>query len=269
MSDGRKVIRQIVDITNKSYVLNGEGFNAFYFNDLENDYHVWTIEDAKDGDVLAIGNVICIFKKMDTAGLSIFWTHCEIIGNSEFGLGFSFSSNTIINPATKEQRDLLFQKMKEAGYKWDSDKKELKKIEDNSAWSEEDDIFLKAIIRDIENVPYINEKAKKDRIAWLRSLKDRVQPRQEWSEEDDKTIDETIELIEEVEKQYQMPNGFTDLIIKLKSLRPQNNWRPTDEQIEMLENVRKILHTKDIYSKTNNLMYNFEELIRTLKKIKD
>ncbi len=34
-----------------------------------------------------------------------------------------------IHPATKEQRDLLFQKMEEAGYEWDGEKKELKKIE--------------------------------------------------------------------------------------------------------------------------------------------
>lgn len=30
-----------------------------------------------------------------------------------------------VYPATKEQRDLLFQKMKEVGYEWDSEKKEL------------------------------------------------------------------------------------------------------------------------------------------------
>ena len=34
-----------------------------------------------------------------------------------------------IYPATKEQRELLFKKMKEAGYEWDSDKKELRKID--------------------------------------------------------------------------------------------------------------------------------------------
>lgn len=34
-----------------------------------------------------------------------------------------------ILPATKEQRDLLFQKMKEAGYMWDTEKKKLKKID--------------------------------------------------------------------------------------------------------------------------------------------
>ena len=36
-----------------------------------------------------------------------------------------------ISDATKEQRDLLFQKMKEAGYEWNAEKKELKKIVKN------------------------------------------------------------------------------------------------------------------------------------------
>lgn len=55
-----------------------------------------------------------------------------------------------------------------------------------------------------------------------------------------------------------------------KSLRERYTWKPSDEQMEMLENVRKILHTnKEIYSKANNLMYNFEELIRTLKKLRE
>ena len=35
-----------------------------------------------------------------------------------------------VKPATKIQRDLLFQKMKEAGYEWNAEKKELKEIED-------------------------------------------------------------------------------------------------------------------------------------------
>ena len=36
------------------------------------------------------------------------------------------------NPATKEQRDFLFQKMKEEGYEWDPVKKELKKIKNKA-----------------------------------------------------------------------------------------------------------------------------------------
>ena len=35
-----------------------------------------------------------------------------------------------VYPATIEQRDTLFQKIKEEGYDWDSDKKELHKIEE-------------------------------------------------------------------------------------------------------------------------------------------
>ena len=38
-------------------------------------------------------------------------------------------SNKCFIPATKEQRDLLFAKMKEAGYEWNGEKKELRKIE--------------------------------------------------------------------------------------------------------------------------------------------
>ena len=34
-------------------------------------------------------------------------------------------------PATKEQRDTLFKKMKEAGYQWDAKKKELKLLISN------------------------------------------------------------------------------------------------------------------------------------------
>jgi hypothetical protein len=34
-----------------------------------------------------------------------------------------------MRPATSEERDLLFAKMREAGYTWDADKKELKKIQ--------------------------------------------------------------------------------------------------------------------------------------------
>ena len=41
---------------------------------------------------------------------------------------FTKAYNGEIKPATKEQRDLLFQKMEESGYQWDAEKYELKKI---------------------------------------------------------------------------------------------------------------------------------------------
>lgn len=97
----------------------------------------WAIEDAKNGDVLARNNdilSICIFSHFDGINnkYSSFLCHCGLEGE---GLGQELSINGYHDdskdyvPATKEQRNILFAKMKEAGYEWDADKKELKIID--------------------------------------------------------------------------------------------------------------------------------------------
>lgn len=93
----------------------------------------WTIEDAKDGDVLATDNGwACIFKAFDGWTFS---SYCFMDSQNwfcEFGSEVHTPDSRIngnIHPATKEQRDLLFAKMKEAGYEWDAGKKVLKKIQ--------------------------------------------------------------------------------------------------------------------------------------------
>ena len=147
-------------------------------NTLDKQYHLWTIQDAKDGDVLATKDAVFIFKHIDKTGLSLCKSYCEVIGNSELGLGFDFSINGVY-PATKEQRDLLFQKMKEAGYEWDADKKELKKVEQkHAAWSEEDEKMIWAIPLVIDTYPkqeMFYGHSKEKLISWIKSIKDRVQ----------------------------------------------------------------------------------------------
>lgn len=100
---------------------------------VENEYHFWTIEDAKDGDVLVTDNGwTCIFKAFDGY---VFSSYCFMDSQRwfcEFGSEAHTPDSRIngnIHPATKVQRDLLFAKIKEAGYTWDSEKKELKKIQ--------------------------------------------------------------------------------------------------------------------------------------------
>jgi hypothetical protein len=93
-------------------------------------YRLWTIEDTKEGDVLAEDSCIFIIEKMNPNGTAI--VHCCLFDDGEFDstgstLGFDVDST---KPASKEQRDLLFQKMQESGYEWDAEEKELKKIED-------------------------------------------------------------------------------------------------------------------------------------------
>lgn len=87
----------------------------------------WSIEDAKDGDVLAADECYVIFKEIDGLNIKCYCTYHYMGFNPSFHID-TLQNKTAFNPATKEQRDLLFKKMKEAGYEWDGDKKELRKI---------------------------------------------------------------------------------------------------------------------------------------------
>lgn len=89
---------------------------------------LWTIQDAKAGDVLIDNykNIVFVLYKEPYSNLlyhSFCFASTKVFVDSG---GSHFIKGTY--PATKEQRDLLFQKMKEAGYKWDAEKKELKKL---------------------------------------------------------------------------------------------------------------------------------------------
>lgn len=151
---------------------------------IENEYHLWTIEDAEDGDVLATENFIFIFKNIDDGNGVHYYCQYEIIkheDDNQFDIALPQSlmgrvGNSIshYSPATQEQRNILFQKMKEAGYEWDVEKKEPKKIDQKPAWNEEDEKNLTRAVWYVEN-PALRVK---DTMLseWLKSIKERVQP---------------------------------------------------------------------------------------------
>lgn len=125
-------IFKILSVNDKLYrVLCYDGVETNYpIEDVDYDLDYWTIKDAKDGDVLVdcFGN-ICIYQKPSTN--TYYHTHCY--GNHKYFIDDGGSHEVAgTYPATKEQRYLLFQKMVEAGYKWDAEKKELNKIEKQS-----------------------------------------------------------------------------------------------------------------------------------------
>ena len=179
----------------------------------QNYFKPWTIKDAKDGDVLVSpatpeGDKECpfIFKEIDKNGIVRHYVvllqnkNLEISNDVSNVMGYANAGYHV--PATKEQRDLLFQNMKEAGYEWDAEKKELKKIEDEpenykqqvmseitdlakdyirqkstEEWSVEDSIKLQRII----DFLWYNRKGDTDTIyqqeqdiEWLKSLKERI-----------------------------------------------------------------------------------------------
>jgi hypothetical protein len=111
---------------------NGYGFkNGDYssFESAAKKYHQWTLADAKDGDVLATGQVVLIFKTIHGVWLNCY---CSAHKDGSF-IADSYDLLTDkyfgeVYPATKEQREYLSQKMCEAGYGWFDDTKELVNI---------------------------------------------------------------------------------------------------------------------------------------------
>ena len=100
--------------------------------DIEDNSRLWTIQDAKDGDVLVSseGSIIIYGGEIAVNGLLydyVALNKYKILRTHE-QISVSWVAKDSVKPATKEQRDLLFAKMEKEGYQWDEKKKELKMV---------------------------------------------------------------------------------------------------------------------------------------------
>lgn len=261
---------------------------------------LWTIQDAKDGDVLACKNGwTCIFKTLgndETFSSYCFmdntkWfceTGCECHTLEE---EFVKAYNGTIYPATKEQRDTFFAKMREAGYEWDASKRELKRIEQKpTEWSEEDeDMCYKAtaVINRLcaEGKEYVwSVNTLKKLFYWFKSLKDRVQPQSDWSEEDKERIEQICDDLKsgminfyanEVVKGLHYKEIIESNIEWLKelekriTLQPKQKWN--EEDIATISRVIPIVKWA-AYSDHHYPILNNEgatELVERLKSLKE
>lgn len=143
---GTENIYQVVACIDNQYQLRyGDNYTIQKCADVDRCARLWDItKDAKPGDVLIdkSGSRKCpfIFKetkpsdiKTDMLNPLAVLGYCGI-GGAGFtkGSGWGDSANCIYYPATKEQRDTLFKAMADAGWEFDFEKKELKKIEQKS-----------------------------------------------------------------------------------------------------------------------------------------
>ena len=126
LSENHNSIYQIERIDNYRYYLRhylGGTLSVHFDNEL---IRLWTIKDAKDGDVLFDGSNILLFKEVNHwNNITSYLAYSQVYGIREYFI----SGSDVITPAIKEQRELLFQKMKENRYEWDSEKKELRMLE--------------------------------------------------------------------------------------------------------------------------------------------
>ena len=133
---------KILGIKPLDYILQSQDGNIVddtisYVNE---QFHSFTIQDAKDGDVLhSVGfysDCIFIFNGLDrwrfdepNGDRAVATGYCCLTlsaNNMEFGIqGPDCIEVDTVKPATKKQSTLLFRKMKEAGYEWDAENKSL------------------------------------------------------------------------------------------------------------------------------------------------
>ena len=170
----------------KYYQVSDRKGNYNYFPITKQDeMRLWTIQDAEDGDVLTYVTDeedlwIMIYQSLYEPYEGHVHYHAFLVNDNFSDKGTCCICIDDLNPATKEQRDFLFKRMREAGYEWDAKNKELRKIEQVSEWSEEDEHRAK-------DTTYFLDTAKKHYastveldacIDWLKSLKQRMEVQQ-------------------------------------------------------------------------------------------
>lgn len=229
----------------KNYqVSDGEGNNNYFSIDYQDEMHHWTIADAKDGDVLVAsdGSIFLFAGVVDCACkyYAALATDNYVKINKEAKDGYWETSRAVI-PATKEQRDKFEKAMSDAGYEFDFDKKESKKIEKpkeksiiTSLKDFQEAFELKARQYDIElpNRGYDIHAMCKELYSLL------IEQNPTWSEEDEKMI-WAIPLIIKNYPNQEMFYGYSKekLISWIESFKErvlpqsQQDWSEEDDRI--------------------------------------
>ena len=253
---------KVVEVKPLDYILQSQDGNIVddTISHVDEQFHSFTIEDAKDGDVL---NSVRFQATIIFKGFADDDKHILAYCGLQKGIFISQEIlwNRDFEPASEYWKNALYDAMTARGYEWDADRLELKKIEQKPAWSEDDNDCLNAAINNLEylknNYAY-HQMGLKPAITFLKSLKERVQPqlKQEWSEEDESHIRYLIEYLEHCKKGVALTmttSTSQEYINWLKSLRPQSTWKPSDEQMDALETAVSTLQSTALESLYNKL----------------
>ena len=243
---------QVVELPKEGYINLGLIGNGKIVYAPSTYCRYWTIQDVKAGDVLSYRDDqwIFIYKGIVTEDTFKYYALLSEKGITVNDAAFSHLTSCII-PATKEQRDKLEKAMADAGYTFDFEKKELKKIEQKPA----EDVDLpefeshlclmfqkfrtKGMYTNGEIIDYVKEHSQKLRDILIKPA---------WSEEDEYCLNGAIEtelymldVVNGVKKFDVGNNSIKEECTKelnwLKSLKDRYTWKPSDEQMKALNAI--------------------------------
>lgn len=219
--EGEWVVNKLGDLWHidsfdkKNYqVSDGKGNYNYFPISKQDEMRLYTIEDAKDGDLIYVSTeekgIQAIF---DTFDNGIIYFHCYLCRDFAQDGYMPMGDVELVYPLQKTHYKRFFEKMHEAGYEWDVEKKELKKIEQKPAWSKEDEVKMNRIVACLENLGVTDYDILLKDVDWLKSLRERCT----W-----KPSDEQMEALESATEncaysEYQ--DCLRELIFQLKKLR--------------------------------------------------
>lgn len=128
-------VYKITEIDNMYHTMQvSSGYRQKWtIEDVESNFHKWTIQDAKVGDILTIikDNTSFIFKGCLKNHPNHPTAFCGIDSLNNLAISKSNYLWTIndVRPANTTEKELFYNKVKEAGYEWNSDTLTLSKIE--------------------------------------------------------------------------------------------------------------------------------------------
>ena len=236
----------ITGIEESGYSINNGGYIPFI---CENEMRLWDITDAKVGDVLVsestcgLGTWYCIFKSLDGDESMTVYCYLARDGRFETKKELCFDKDPYnTKPATKEQRNTLFAKMKDAGYTFDFEKKELKRIEEevngedygiDSLWHAQN--ILEKTLGSVEG--YQSDDGILEHKCAISAVK-KLYEQKPWSEEDEKLLALSLNNLTELKDRFGKEYGRTgDCIEWLKSLKDRYTWKPSEKQMQALSNA--------------------------------
>ena len=269
---------QITRIVGETYVFSDDSTLGVVDEDT---LRLWDItKDAKDGDVLACeSGWTCIFKTL--VNNETFSSYCFMdktkwfceTGSECHTLKEEFikAYNGKIYPATKEQRDLLFQKMKEAGYEWDAEKKKLKEIEVNGEDYGIDSLYhaqriLEKTLGSVDG--YQSDDGILEHKCAISAVKKLYEQKPAWSEEDENIINHLLAICAGAKRYRQFAGCLQEDITKyqtwLKSLRPQPKQEWNQNDIDMIEWLIRCCEKE--HEELCNDKYGHQDIVSDLKR---